>query len=70
MVAEGQERHILSDEDARTILSQVNEPFIQKYLKSLAVHICTLPVTQVVSVLVAITYVVMHPEMPDRKSVV
>ena len=68
MVAEGQERHILSDEDARTILSQVNEPFIQKYLKSLAVHICTLPVTQVVSVLVAITYVVMHPEMPRTQA--
>ncbi|MBW1826568.1 MAG: hypothetical protein JRI78_06135 [Deltaproteobacteria bacterium] len=68
MVAEGQERHILSDEDARTILSQVEEPFIQKYLKSLAVHVCTLPVTQVVSVLVAITYVVIHPGMPRTQA--
>jgi len=64
MMAEGQKKHMLSNEDAETILSQVSEPFIQKYLKSLAVHICTLPVTQVVSVAVAIIYVLLHPEMP------
>jgi hypothetical protein len=64
MVTEGKKKHLLTDEDAEVILSQVNEPFIQKYLKSLAVHVCTLPVTQIVSVLVAIIYVAMHPEMP------
>lgn len=63
MVAEGRKKHILNDEDERIILSQVDEPYIQKYLKSLAVHICTLPVTQVVSILVAVGYVAMHPEM-------
>jgi hypothetical protein len=56
MVTEGQDKHILTDEDARTILSQIKEPYIQKYLKSLAVHVCTLPVTQVVSVMVALWY--------------
>jgi hypothetical protein len=64
MVTEGKEKNLLNDEDAEVILSQIHEPFIQKYLKSLAVHVCTLPVTQIVSVLVAITYVLMHPEMP------
>ena len=64
MVSEGKKKHLLTDEDAGVILSQAKEPFVQKYLKSLAVHLCTLPVTQVVSVLVAIIYVVMHPEMP------
>ncbi len=64
MVIGGKKKHLLTNEDAGIILSQVNEPFIQKYLKSLAVHICTLPVTQIVSVLVAIIYVAMHPEMP------
>ncbi len=64
MVTEGQENRILSDEDAKIILTRIKEPFIQKYLKSLAVHVCTLPVTQVVSVLVAIIYIAMHPEMP------
>jgi hypothetical protein len=68
MVTDGQKKHILSHEDAEIILSQVDEPFIQKYLKSLAVHICTLPVTQIVSVLVAIIYVAMHPEMPRAQA--
>jgi len=64
MVAEGQSKQMLSSDDARTILRQVDEPFIQKYLKSLAVHVCTLPVTQVVSVSLALIYVLMHPDMP------
>lgn len=68
MVIEGQEKHILSDIDAGIILSQVDEPFIQKYLKSLAVHVCTLPVTQVVSITVAIIYVWLHPEMPRAQA--
>ena len=46
----------------------LKEPFIQKYLKSLAVHVCTLPVTQVVSILVALIYIGMHPEMPRAQS--
>jgi hypothetical protein len=68
MVTEGQEKHILSDEDAQIILSKIKEPFIQKYLKSLAVHVCTLPVTQVVSVIVALIYILMHPEMPRAQA--
>jgi len=64
MVTEGKEKDLVTGEDAIVILSQIKEPFIQKYLKCLAVHLCTLPVTQIVSVLVAIAYVVMHPEMP------
>ncbi len=64
MLAEGQKKHMLSAEDEKTILQQLGEPFIQKYLQSLAVHVCTLPVTQVVSVTVALIYVLTHPEMP------
>ncbi len=64
MVTEGKEKDLVTGEDARVILSQIKEPFIQKYLKCLAVHLCTLPITQIVSVLVAVAYVVMHPEMP------
>ncbi|MCP4259548.1 MAG: YrzE family protein [Planctomycetes bacterium] len=70
MVTSGQQKHILSDEDAQTILSQVNEPFIQKYLKSLAVHVCTLPVTQIVSVMVAWIYARMHPEFSPAETAV
>jgi len=68
MLTEGQKKHMLSDEDAQIILSQISEPFIQKYLKSLAVHVCTLPVTQIVSVTVAVIYVSMHPEMPRAQA--
>jgi len=70
MVTGGQQKHILSDEDAEVIFSQVNEPFIQKYLKSLAVHICTLPVTQIVSVMVAWLYARMHPELSAAETAV
>jgi hypothetical protein len=70
MVTEGQKKHILNDEDAEVILSQVKEPFIQKYLKSLAVHVCTLPVTQIVSVLVAWVYARIHPELSAAETAV
>jgi hypothetical protein len=68
MVAQGREKHILTEEDAGIIHSQLKEPFIQKYLKSLAVHVCTLPVTQVVSVLVSFIYVRMHPELTSTEA--
>lgn len=68
MVEQGGKDHLLSDEDAEIILSQVNEPFIQKYLKSLAVHLCTLPVTQVVSLIVAVIFILLHPEMPRAQA--
>ncbi|MFQ5486762.1 MAG: hypothetical protein ACE5DO_15720, partial [Desulfobacterales bacterium] len=66
MVTEGRKKHLLNREDADVILRQIREPFIQKYLKSLAVHVCTLPVTQAVSVTVAIIYYVTHPELPPE----
>ncbi len=68
MVAEGKTKHILTDEDANIILSQIREPFIQKYLKSLAVHVCTVPVTQIVSLIVAVIYILMHPDMPRAQA--
>jgi hypothetical protein len=48
MVQEGRKNHILTDEDAETILSQLKERYIQRYLISLVVHLLTLPVTQIV----------------------
>ncbi len=56
MVEDGKKKHILTDEDAETILSQLNERYIQRYLISLVVHLLTLPVTQIVSVIVAVVY--------------
>jgi len=68
MISQGQEKYILDEEDAQVIYSQIKEPFIQKYLKSLAVHVCTLPVTQIVSIIVSWIYVKMHPEMSTTEA--
>jgi hypothetical protein len=63
MVSSGREEGMLTEGEAESINAQIEEPFIQKYLKSLAVHICTVPVTQIVSVLVAFIYIRLHPEL-------
>ncbi len=56
MVADGQKKHILTDDDAGTILSQINEPYIQKYLVSLVVHLLLMPTTHIVAGIVALIY--------------
>ncbi|MDD5063855.1 MAG: hypothetical protein PHQ35_03720 [Phycisphaerae bacterium] len=56
MVKEGKKKHILTDQDANTILSQLHEPYIQRYLVSLVVHLMTLPLTQIVSGILAWIY--------------
>jgi len=63
MLAEGRRNGMLSDADYEEIRSRVKDPFIQKYLTSLAVHVCTLPITQVVSAIVAIWYWASHPDL-------
>jgi hypothetical protein len=68
MVAEGRKKHILTDSDADTILAQVNEPYIQKYLVSLVVHLLLMPTTHIVAIICAIIYVHMHPELPRAEA--
>ena len=53
-VHDGHAQGMLSDVEADEILDHIRDPYIQRYLKCCAVHVCTLPVTQVVSVLVAL----------------
>ncbi|MCP4204370.1 MAG: hypothetical protein GY769_20860 [bacterium] len=50
----GNEEGMLSDAETAKIEGQIKDPFIQKYLRCLAVHICTVPVTQVVMVLAGV----------------
>lgn len=69
-IAQGKEKGMLTEDEATHITSQIKEPFIQKYLKSLAVHVCTAPVTQIVSVIVAVIYVRMHPELSWQEAMV
>jgi len=61
-ITQGEKNGMLTAEESAHIRSRVKEPYIQKYLKSLAVHVCTVPITQIVSVLVAVIYVRLHPE--------
>ncbi len=68
MVAAGQKNQLLTEEDAKVITAQIKEPFIQKYLKSLAVHVCTLPVTQIVSLMLAGAYVLLNPDLPRAQA--
>jgi hypothetical protein len=68
MVATGRERGIVSDEDAQEIRSQVDDPYIHKYLKSLAVHVCLAPTTQVVSLGLAAYYLLSHPDVPRAQA--
>jgi hypothetical protein len=63
MVADGRRKQILTDEDAATILSRLDEPYIQRYLVSLVVHLLTLPVTQIVSGGIAAWFWFAHPDM-------
>ncbi len=63
MVAQSQKKHILSDEDAKIILSQLSDPYIQKYLIALVLHLLTIPITQLVGVIIAAIYWMYHPEL-------
>jgi hypothetical protein len=64
MIIDGQKKHMLSDEDAQTILSQFSEPFIQKYLLCLVVHLLTLPVSEIVSISIVSIYWITHWGQP------
>lgn len=50
----GREEGMLTAAEADRVCRQIKDPFIQKYLKSVAVHLCTVPVTQIVSLTVAL----------------
>lgn len=53
---------MLDEEEEQRILGSIDDPFIQTYLKCVAVHACTLPVTQVVAVLIAAYYYFFHAQ--------
>jgi hypothetical protein len=53
-VEAGESKGMLRRREKERILSQIKDPFIQKYLKCLAVHFCTFPVTKGFMVLLAV----------------
>jgi len=68
MIQQGEKKRIISHRDAKEIIKTLKEPFIQKYLKSLAVHVCLMPTTHVVATGLALYYVWVHPEMPRAQA--
>lgn len=62
MVEEGRKNRMLSAEEAKGILAQIDEPYIQKYLKSLAVHMATLFLSETVFLTIAAIYILGHPQ--------
>jgi hypothetical protein len=63
MVAAGERNGMLTSQEAAHITGEIKEPFIQKYLKSLAIHLLLMPTTHVVALIVAFFYVRLHPEL-------
>jgi len=63
MVEEGRKDGMLRADEAARILAQINEPYIQKYLKSLAVHLATLFLSETVFLTIAVIYILGHPEL-------
>jgi hypothetical protein len=59
-VKAGREEGMLTEAEEKEVLDAVKDPFIKKYLLCVAVHIATLPVTQLVSVVVAIWVMVKY----------
>ncbi len=53
LITQGYEEGMLDKAERDSIMSRIRDPFIIKYLKCLAVHFATLPITQIVSVIVA-----------------
>jgi len=51
-IAEGEKDGMLSSEERELLEGVVKDPFIVKYLKCVGVHFATVPITQIVSVLV------------------
>jgi hypothetical protein len=53
-VRQGREEGMLTEAEAAKVSHQIKDPYIQKYLKCLAVHLCTLPITHTVMLIVGV----------------
>jgi hypothetical protein len=69
MIQEGLKNHLITEEDANSILSQIKERYIKIYLISMAVHVCLMPTTHIVNAIVAYYYDYAHPELTSMQRV-
>ena len=51
IIETGHRNGTLHDDERDTLLAQTGDPYVAKYLKCVAVHLATLPVTQIISIL-------------------
>ena len=63
VVSSGENNRMLTKSEADRIRGQIQEPYIQKYLKSLAVHVATLFVSETVFITIALVYVLIHRDL-------
>ena len=68
MISQGERNGILTPAESRRIQSQIQEPFIQKYLKSLAIHVLLMPTTHIVALIVAFFYIRLHPGLTGQQA--
>jgi len=54
----GRQEGMLTEAEADKVSRQIKDPYIQKYLRCLAVHVCTVPITQIVMVVVGVAVAV------------
>ena len=57
----GLDEGMLLPEEEQDIRSQMHDPYIQLYLKCLAVHVCMLPTTYIVLLIFGVIYELTHP---------
>ncbi|MBN1417278.1 MAG: hypothetical protein JXP34_00790 [Planctomycetes bacterium] len=67
-IRSGREEGMLTEEEERRLAASAIDPFIQTYLKACAVHVATLPVTQVVSLALAL-YVMLFQGRPWEEAI-
>jgi hypothetical protein len=56
----GRQEGMLTEAEAEKVTHQIKDPYIQKYLRCLAVHLCTLPITHTVMAVVWVAVVVYY----------
>ncbi|HBA85838.1 MAG TPA: hypothetical protein DCZ95_17280 [Verrucomicrobia bacterium] len=64
----GQSEGMLTSEEAAHIREQIHDPFIQTYLKCMAIHLCMLPTTNIIVIIGGILYAMAH-RLPLQESI-
>ncbi len=61
---------MLTEEEEQKALESAKDPFIAKYLFCVAVHVCTIPITQIVSLCVALWFMLAYGKTWDESIII